>query len=182
MQMYFAQCDWSSVSPPQAILALFIKIPEPLYLPWDLAVRRELVVTRQSDSKILYENTFVTRHQINEQSVALVTAAGRCRWKTENENHNVLKTKGYHLEHNFGHGQAHLAAGLLTLNLLAFLFHTVFHLTDRSYQQIRQKRGTRKGFFQDIVSLTKYLLFENWQSLIDFMLYGSPPPQAANSS
>jgi len=142
----------------------------------------ELVVTRQSDSKILYENTFVTRHQINEQSVALVTAAGRCRWKTENENHNVLKTKGYHLEHNFGHGQAHLAAGLLTLNLLAFLFHTVFHLTDRSYQQIRQKRGTRKGFFQDIVSLTKYLLFENWQSLIDFMLYGSPPPQAANSS
>jgi len=145
-------------------------------------VRRELVVTRQSDSKILYENTFVTRHEINEQSVALVTAAGRCRWKTENENHNVLKTKGYHLEHNFGHGQAHLAAGLLTLNLLAFLFHTVFHLTDRSYQQIRQKRGTRKGFFQDIVSLTKYLLFENWQSLIDFMLYGSPPPQAANSS
>jgi len=142
----------------------------------------ELVVTRQSDSKILYENAFVTRHEINEQSVALVAAAGRCRWKTENENHNVLKTKGYHLEHNFGHGQAHLAAGLLTLNLLAFLFHTVLHLTDRSYQQIRHKRGTRKGFFQDIVSLTKYLLFENWQSLIDFMLYGSPPPQAANSS
>jgi hypothetical protein len=41
-----------------------------------------------------------------------------------------LKTKGYHLEHNFGHGQEHLAACLLTLNLLAFLFHTVLHLTN----------------------------------------------------
>jgi len=142
----------------------------------------ELVVTRQSDSKLLYENAFITRHELTKESVPLVTAAGRCRWKTENENHNVLKTKGYHLEHNFGHGQAHLAASLLTLNLLAFLFHTVLQLTDSAYQQIRQKRGTRKGFFQDIVSLTKYLLFESWQSLIDFMLYGSPPPQTANSS
>jgi hypothetical protein len=95
---------------------------------------------------------------------------------------SVLKTKGYHLEHNFGHGQTHLAASLLSLNLLAFLFHTVLHLTDSTYQQIRQKRGARKGFFQDIVSLTKYLLFESWQSLIDFMLYGSPPTQTANSS
>jgi hypothetical protein len=142
----------------------------------------ELVVTRRSDDKILYENAFITRHELNEASVVLVTAAGRCRWKTENENHNILKTKGYHLEHNFGHGQTHLAASLLSLNLLAFLFHTVLHLTDSAYQQIRQKRGTRKGFFQDIVSLTKYLLFESWQSLIDFMLYGSPPPQKANSS
>jgi hypothetical protein len=142
----------------------------------------ELIITRASDGKILYENAFITRHDLNEQSVPLVTAAGRCRWKTENENHNVLKTKGYHLEHNFGHGQEHLAACLLTLNLLAFLFHTVLHLTDLAYQQIRHKRGTRKGFFQDLLSLTKYLLFESWSSLIDFMLYGSTPSQAANSS
>lgn len=142
----------------------------------------ELVVTRQSDGKLLYENAFITRHELNQQSVVLVTAAGRCRWKTENENHNVLKTKGYHLEHNFGHGQTHLAASLLTLNVLAFLFHTVLHLSDPAYQQIRQKRGTRKGFFQDILSLTKYLVFESWSSLIDFMLYGSLPPQSTDSS
>jgi hypothetical protein len=105
-----------------------------------------------------------------------------CRWKIKNENHNVLKTKRYHLEHNFGHGQAHLAPCLLTLNLLAFLFRTVLHLRDNAYQQIRKKRGTHKGFFQDILSLTKYLLFDGWQSLIDFMLYGSPPIPTDNSS
>ena len=103
--------------------------------------------------KVLYQNAFITNHELDEESVPFVTEAGRCRWKTENENHNILKTKGYHLEHNFGHGQEHLAAGLLTLNLLAFLFHTVLHLSDNAYQQIRKKRGTRKGFFQDLVSL-----------------------------
>lgn len=142
----------------------------------------ELVLTRASDGKVLYKNAFITQHFLDEQSLPQVVAAGRCRWKTENESHNVLKTKGYHLEHNFGHGQRHLSATLLTLNLLAFLFHTVLALVDESYQKIRKQRGTRKGFFQDILSLTKYLLFEGWQALIDFMLDEANPKKRTNSS
>jgi hypothetical protein len=130
----------------------------------------ELTVKRKSDGQVLYLNSWVTNHLLTDESVTQVAAAGRCRWKTENENHNVLKTKGYHLEHNFGHGKAHLSAFLLTLNLLAFLFHTVLHLADERYQLIRQQRGTRKGFFQDILALTKYLWFESWAALIEFML------------
>ncbi len=130
----------------------------------------ELTVTRISDGKVLYRNSWVTNHHLTGQLVIEVAAAGRCRWKTENENHNVLKTKGYHLEHNFGHGKQHLSAFLLTLNLLAFLFHTVLHLADERYQQIRQIRGTRQGFFQDILALTNYLWFESWTALLDFML------------
>ena len=42
------------------------------------------------------------------------------------------------------------------------------------YQEIRRKRGTRRGFFQDILSLTKYFLFESWQHLIEFMLGDAP--------
>jgi hypothetical protein len=142
----------------------------------------ELTLVRESDGKVLYYNAFVTDHELTAETVPQVVSAGRSRWKTENENHNVLKTKGYHLEHNFGHGQHHLAPCLLTLNLLAFLFHTVLHLVDESYQQIRHKRGTRKGFFQDILALTKYLWFESWQHLLDFMLSDSPPAQTADSS
>jgi hypothetical protein len=142
----------------------------------------ELTITRESDAKVLYHNAFVTRHLLNADTVASVVAAGRARWKTENENHNVLKTKGYHLEHSFGHGQNHLASFLLTLNLLAFLFHTVLALVDLSYQRIRQQRGTRKGFFQDILALTKYLLFESWQHLLDFMLDDSPGSPAKDTS
>lgn len=94
----------------------------------------------------------------------------------------MLKTKGYHLEHNFGHGKNHLSTILVTLNLLAFLFHTVLQLIDKSYQQIRKRRGARKTFFNDIRTLTTYLLFESWQHLIAFMLSESAPWKPANTS
>ena len=142
----------------------------------------EVTITRPKDGKCLYRNAFITLHPLSEATVAEVARAGRSRWKTENENHNVLKTKGYHLEHNFGHGEQHLAMVLLTLNLLAFLFHTVLQLVDSAYQRIRQIRGTRRGFFQDIVTLTKYFLFESWAHLIGFMLSDSDSPIIQNSS
>ena len=142
----------------------------------------EVSVRRESDSRPLYHNAFVTQHPIDEDTVAAIVSAARARWKSENENHNVLKTKGYHLEHNFGHGQQHLAMTLLTLNLLAFLFHTALHRVDQSYQRIRQPRGTRQGFFQHIQTLTQYLLFDSWQHLIDFMLDDSTPVIVNNTS
>jgi hypothetical protein len=139
-------------------------------------------VTDERTGQVLYHHALITHHRLSDNTVAPVVAAGRSRWKTENENHNVLKTKGYHLEHNFGRDQQHLAAGLLTLNLLAFLCHTVLQLVSTSYQQIRQQRGTRRGFFQDMLCLTKYLLFESWQHLIAFMLADSDPILTPNSS
>jgi hypothetical protein len=94
---------------------------------------------------------------------------GRARWKTENENHNTLKQHGYHLAHNFGHGQRQLAAFLLTLNLLAFLLHTLLHLTDALYRRLRHELGTRKTFFQDLLTLTRYFVFDSWHHLLTFM-------------
>jgi hypothetical protein len=92
----------------------------------------------------------------------MVVEAGRSRWKIENENNNVLKTKGYHLEHNFGHGQQHLSNVLVTLNLLAFLTHTIQEITNGVYQALRKKLGARKTFFQDLRALTRYLIFDSW--------------------
>jgi hypothetical protein len=134
----------------------------------------ELTIRNSVDDSVVFHNAFVTNHVLNIENVAEIVEAGRCRWKTENENHNVLKTKGYNLEHNFGHGEKHLSSTLLSLNLLAFLFHTILHLIDSRYQEIRHKRGTRRGFFQDILSLTKYFLFKSWQHLIEFMLSDAP--------
>ncbi len=73
------------------------------------------------------------------------------------------------MEHNFGHGSQHLASLLLSLNLLAFLFHTVLDLVAERYQKIRQELATRKTFFHDIDALTRYLLFDTWNQLLDFM-------------
>ena len=144
----------------------------------------EVCVIQESDGEQLYYNSWITNHSLDAQSVISVSDAGRSRWKTENENHNILKTRGYHLEHNFGHGKLHLAKVLVTLNLLAFLFHTVLEWVDQGYQQVRVMRETRKGFFSDLLSLTKYLIFEDWQHLMDFMLADIPQraPQVPNTS
>jgi len=130
----------------------------------------ELTIVHETEGEILYRNAFVTNHPIDRTTIEPIVAAGRARWKSENENNNVLKTKGYHLEHNYGHGQEYLSSLLLTLNLLAFLFHTVFDLVDEKYQQVRAALSARRTFFNDIRALTRYLLFKSWEDLLDFMI------------
>ncbi len=130
----------------------------------------ELTTTRD-DGKVVYKNAFATNHRLTKGNVADMVKAGRARWKVENENNNTLKTKGYHLTHNFGHGKQHLSALLATFNLLAFLFHTVLELMDASYQRLRQFLP-RKRFFNDLRALTCYLCFESWDALMAFMLKG----------
>jgi hypothetical protein len=101
--------------------------------------------------------------------VVEVAVAGRSRWKIENEGFNVLKNRGYHFDHNYGHGQQQLSSVLLILLLLAFLFHTVLHLCCDMYRAVRQELGTRRTFFDDLRALTRYVYFTSWQQLITFM-------------
>jgi hypothetical protein len=128
----------------------------------------ELTTTRD-DGKVVYKNAFATNHRITEANVAEIVRDGRARWKVENENNNTLKTKGYHLTHNFGHGKKYLSSLLATFNLLAFLFHTALELLDSRYQRIRQFLP-RKRFFNDLRALTCYLCFDSWDALMAFMI------------
>lgn len=130
----------------------------------------EVTVIDKRKNKQVYFNTFVTQHLITHETIEAIFEAGRSRWKVENENNNVLKTKGYHLEHNFGHGQEHLAELLVTLNLLAFLMHTILELLGGTYGQLRELLVTRKDFFRDLLTLTRYFWFASWDALFDFML------------
>ena len=109
----------------------------------------ELTTTRQ-DGTIIYRNSFATNHEITRENVKELVQAGRTRWKIENEHNNTLKTKGYHLEHNFGHGKQHLSSLLFTFNILAFLFHTVLEMMDDRYQMIRKELPIRKTFFDAV--------------------------------
>ena len=131
----------------------------------------EVTVTN-AEGAVLYRNGFITDFPVTEENVAALVAAGRARWKIENENNNTLKTQGYHLEHNFGHGTKHLSSLLATLNILAFLFHTFLSFTDANYRLIRATLPTRKTFFDDVRALTRYLPFANWEALMDFMMRG----------
>jgi hypothetical protein len=117
-------------------------------------------------------NAFITNHRLSAENVAQVAQAGRGRWKIENENHNVLKTKGYQVEHNFGHGKQYLSATMLSLNLLAFRLHTVLDWSAEQYALLRQVLARRQTFFEDIRALTRDMGFESWHHLMDFMMKG----------
>ena len=131
----------------------------------------ELTVT-DPGGKVVYLNGFITDFKITDENVAGIVTAGRARWKIENENNNTLKTKGYHLEHNFGHGKEHLSSLLAAMNILAFLYHTFLSCTDANYRLIRAALPTRKTFFDDLRALTRYMLFPSWEALMDFMMRG----------
>jgi hypothetical protein len=132
----------------------------------------EVTVISAKTGEQLYHNRFITNHRITPENIAAVAQAGRGRWKIENENNHVLKTKGDHLEHNFGHGKQYLSALMLSLNLLALLFHTVLEWSDDKYALLRRVLARRQTFFDDMRALTCSLIFDSWEHLIDFMLKG----------
>jgi len=135
----------------------------PLYVNWC-----EVTITTPA-GELLYRNAWATDHALNPATLYTFVVAARTRWKSENENNNVLKNYGYHLEHNFGHGKQYLAMVLVLLNLLAFLFHTVLDLCDEQYRRVRAELAVRRTFFNDLQALTRYLYFPSWPALITFM-------------
>ena len=130
----------------------------------------DLQITHEGTGEILYHNSWVTNHTLSTGNIEDVCHFGRTRWKIENEGINVLKRKGYHVEHNFGHGSQHLAQVFLVLNLLAFLLHTALHLVDDLYLFLRQALHTRVTFFNDLRALCRYHAFPNWDALWLFMI------------
>lgn len=137
---------------------------DPLRVNWC-----EVTVVRESTGERLYHNAWITSHELTPETVEQVADAGRARWKVENEGFNVLKNQGYAFEHNFGHGHQHLSTVLLTMLFLAFLFHSVLHLTWPLYQALRQALGARRNFFNDLRALTRYFYFPCWDAMIAFM-------------
>lgn len=142
------------------------------------------LTTTDAAGRIVYRNAWATSHTLTAENVVATVAAGRSRWKIENEHNNTLKTKGYRFEHNYGHGKQHLSAVLATLILLAFLTHTVLDLMDARYRAVRARLPSRCTFFEHLRALVQYLPFDTWEHLFDFMLdgLGPAPPKASGRS
>jgi hypothetical protein len=142
----------------------------------------EITVGNAKTGEQLYHNSFIPNPRVTAANVAAMAQAGRGRWKIENEHNNVLKTKGYHVEHNCGHGQQSLAAVMLSLNLLAFLFHTVLEWSDDKYALLRRVLARRQTFFHDIQALRRDMVFASWEHLMDFMIQGLELPSQVDTS
>jgi hypothetical protein len=136
-----------------------------------------MIEIRNAAGEVTYRNSFITDLPTDRDTVVELAACARARWKIENESFNTLKTKGYNLEHNFGHGKKHLSAVLATLNLLAFAFHTVAELTYDLWLQAINKTAARSRFFERLRSITVFLVFPSWHNLLTTLAFAHPPSQ-----
>jgi hypothetical protein len=127
--------------------------------------------------RVNYSIAFVTSLAVTKANVAGIVAAGRARWKIENETFNVMKNHGYELEHNFGHGETFLAMTLAALNLLAFAWHSALDIVEPPWQAARQAAATRSSFFAHILTLTSYVIFPSWSALLQALTTFTIPPE-----
>ena len=97
--------------------------------------------------------TWVTNLPLTKRTVEPVMRAGRSRWKIENETFNTLKNQGYHFEHNYGHGEKHLATVLALLMLLAFTVDQMVQRCDKLFQQVRGGLRTKAKLWETLRSV-----------------------------
>jgi len=137
------------------------------------------VTITDAKGKVTYDNAFVTSLPVARDTVAELVACARARWKVENESFNVLKSNDYHLEHNFGHGKQNLAMMFAAMNLLAFAVHTACDCLEQIWIKARTAKRGRKRFFEHIRTITAYLVFPDWQTLMQTLIDSKPPPDIA---
>jgi len=134
--------------------------------------------TKFKGDKATYRNSWVTDIPISRDNIVDLVKGGRARWKIENEAFNTLKNQGYHLEHNFGHGEKHLSYNLLLFNFLAFYVHQILEISDAYYQKCRGKFTSRKEFWNQLRCTIRILIFPSFDSLLKFIIdpeSGIPP-------
>src|SRR5919107_525409 len=134
------------------------------------------VTVTDAKGHVTYSSAFVTSLPVTRDTVAEIVACARARWKIENESFNVLKSNGYHLEHNFGHGKQNLAMMFAAMNLLAFALHTVCDCLEQLWIKARTAKRARTRFFEHIRTITAYLVFPDWATLMRTLIDSKPPP------
>ncbi len=91
----------------------------------------------------------------------------------ENETFNTLKNQGYRLEHNYGHGQQHLATVFAFLMMLAFLLDQVQELSCRLFQAARAYYRSRTTLWERLRGQVTDFYIPDWQTLWQSLAQGS---------
>jgi hypothetical protein len=128
--------------------------------------------------------SWVTHLHLCQEIVYEVMRGGRARWKVENETHNTLKNQGYHYEHNYGHGQKHLAVIFVMLMFLAFLVDQVQQLSCALFRAVWEKMGSKRRLWDEMRHLFHSFAFSSMRELFETMLKGfvKQKPTLADSS
>ena len=116
--------------------------------------------------------SWVTDLPIDNSNVMDLMRAGRARWRIENETFNTLKNQGYRFEHNFGHGEKHLATVFAYLMMLAFLIDQIQQRCCRLFQAAQAKAGRPRYFWEQLRALFLQLFIPDWETLYRALAFG----------
>jgi hypothetical protein len=116
--------------------------------------------------------SWITDVPLTAKTVPLIMKGGRSRWKIENQTFNTLKNQDYEFEHNYGHGQQHLATVLAMLMMLAFLIDQIQEYGCTFFQAARQRFHSRTSLWIKIKGLFTEFFIENWEVLWRGIIYG----------
>jgi hypothetical protein len=89
--------------------------------------------------------------------------------RTKNGHDNVLKNRGYNLQHNFGHGKKHASEIFFILDLTGFRLHTIPEPRDRDFRETRRYAGRWDKFFSEMQAALRYVLDETWRDFLVFI-------------
>ena len=109
---------------------------------------------------------WVTNLPVSADNAYEIARAGRTRWKVENELFNVIKNKGYNLEHSYGHGKQYLCSTLGGLMLLAFQIDEIRELACRLFQLARGAYHARIVLWEKLRALFFTFDIQDWESLM----------------
>jgi hypothetical protein len=122
------------------------------------------------------EFSFITNIDITIDNIVELTDIGRARWKIENNNFHTLKHGGYNIEHNYGHGKNYLSSTLITLIILAFLFHNAIYLLDDRWKLAFDSTKSRTYFFKKLNFLLITSCYYTFDQLLNSLGMSTPPP------
>jgi hypothetical protein len=123
------------------------------------------------DGKVQYFS-WITDFILVPDNVYTVMRGGRARWKIENETFNTLKNQGYHLEHNYGHGEKNLSVVLALLMMLAFLVDQTQQLCCPLFQAAWHKLGTKRHLWEEVRNCFNAFRFNSMTELLTALVRG----------
>ena len=98
------------------------------------------------------------------------TEGGRTRWKIENETFNTLKNQGYHLEHNYGHGEKNLSINFVRTMFLSFLVDQIQTASCQNFRKAFNSCYSKAKFWSRVASCIEWVDSSTWEEFYDKLI------------
>jgi len=140
-------------------------------------VRVNFLQCVESTGQEAHEGSWVTDLNLTAAHLGQGARGGRTRWRIENETFNTLKNQGYHFEHNYGHGEQHLAVVLALLMMTAFLIDQIQQRCHPLFRQAWAAKGPKSALWEALRHLFSSFEVSSMTEIYAAIAYGYVRPR-----